>query len=411
MMYISDNDIKKFLATHDYDVRKSRDARFMDQKCIPDVLCAVAECVLEYTGEDTSKEFTKNDIWHSAYSSELVTDSFSKPDPEAAEASSEYDKFFAQPLKLLAYAEVLEERKEKGKNVYKIRRRDILEYLSAREKNALVFLNLYLTKVMEDSGCIGWFEDFFRSQDKNSFNALKDYLREWYLEYTRVRNRYEPSRIFNKIINILAFCRKKRGTERGEISKYSITIGDIRYNRVNWRDTNKPKNVSRQEYEKAIAGEIAQAPGYYERAVQKAKSFVRNLEEYSEVHRYPAYKATDAHHIFMKSDYPELADMPENIIALTGTEHYSYAHPNRNTNRVDSNYQMVCLLCKLDSIERNFQNGASDYSLSDFAKVLNVGLETSEFNEQMGYEGIKANILKYLRPENHNQPSKTSNEP
>lgn len=100
----------------------------------------------------------------------------------------------------------------------------------------------------------------------------------------------------------------------------------------------------------------------------------------------------------MKSEYPELADMPENIIALTGTEHYTYAHPNRNTQRTDQNYQMICLISKLDSIERNFQAGNEDYSLTDFARVLNVGLSTDEFSVQMGYEMIKAHLLKYLRP-------------
>ena len=34
----------------------------------------------------------------------------------------------------------------------------------------------------------------------------------------------------------------------------------------------------------------------------------------------------------------------------------------------------------------------------DFTKVLNEGLDTEEFNEQMGYEKIKAHLLTYLRP-------------
>jgi len=102
--------------------------------------------------------------------------------------------------------------------------------------------------------------------------------------------------------------------------------------------------------------------------------------------------------IFMKSEYPELADMSENIIALTGTEHYSYAYPNRNTQRTDPNYQMICLISKLDSIERNFQAGCEDYSLADFTRVLNIGLNTDEFCPQMNFEGIKAHLLQYLRP-------------
>lgn len=196
----------------------------------------------------------------------------------------------------------------------------------------------------------------------------------------------------------MAFRRRKKGTIRGRLSQFTLTIDEIRYNRINWRDVEKPKGVSRQEYALQVDNSVGNYTGYYERSVNQAKKFVRELEQYSEVHHYPSYIATDAHHIFMKSEYPELADMPENIIALTGTEHYSYAHPNRNTQRTDPNYQMVCLISKLDSIERNFQEGNNDYSLADFTKVLNEGLDTDEFNVQMGYEGIKAHLLKYLRP-------------
>ena len=156
--------------------------------------------------------------------------------------------------------------------------------------------------------------------------------------------------------------------------------------------------MTRQDYALTVDGTTATNKGYYNRAIDQAKRFVRELEQYSEVHHYPSYPATDAHHIFMRSQYPDLADMPENIIALTGTEHYTFAHPNRNTQRTDENYQMVSLISKLDSIERNFPAGRNDYSLAYFTRVLNEGLETDEFSEQMGYEMIKAHLLKYLRP-------------
>lgn len=313
--------------------------------------------------------------------------------------SSEYDKFFAQPMKMLAAAGVLYEEKIKGVNVYKVNDINIINYIALREMNALAFLEIYLSKTMSDSGIMPYFDNFFKLQNKQSLDELKDALMRLYKDFTPVQKDYEPPRIYNKIINILAFRKKKRGTIKGFLSDSQITIDEIRYNRLNWRDIEKPKNLSRQEYASSFVGTIKNE-GYYERAVSKAKKFVRELELYSEVHHYPSYIATDAHHIFMKSEYPELADMPENIIALTGTEHYSYAHPNRNTQRTDPNYQMICLISKLDSIERNFQNNGNDYSLSDFTKVLNVGLGTDIFNEQMGFEGIKANILKHLRPIN-----------
>ena len=397
-MNIDEKYINDFINGHDYDVRKSHNARFTDQKCIPDVVCAVAECIIEYIGDDKSCKFSKDNIWHSEYANKLLSECFSKPDTENETMSSEYDKFFAQPMKMLAAAGVLAEEKDKGVNIYHILNYDILYFISIREKNALIFLDVYLSKVMSDSGCMPYFDDFFNTQDKRSFEALRDKLDSLYKKYTPVKGDYEPPRIYNKIINIMAFRRRKRGSVRGALSSSPLTIDEIRYNRLNWRDVEKPKGMSRQEYTAQLDRKVEDYSGYYERAVNQAKKFVRDLEQYSEVHHYPAYIATDAHHIFMKSEFPELADMPENIIALTGTEHYSYAHPNRNTQRTDPDYQMVCLLSKLDSIERNFQNGSDDYSLADFTVVLNKGLNTEEFNIQMGYEGIKANILKYLRP-------------
>lgn len=397
-MRIEEKQIHDFVNRHNYDVRKSHNARFTDQKCIPDVVCAVAECIIEHIKNDTFITFTKDDIWHSQYANALLSECFSKPDTENSKMSCEYDKFFSQPLKMLAAAGVLSESKDRGMNVYQVVEYDILSFIALREKNALVFLDIYLTKVMHDSGCMPFFEAFFTAQDKKSLEALRDKLVALYKTYTPIKKDYEPPRIFNKIINIMAFRRRKKGTVRGAISNHPLTIDEIRYNRINWRDIEKPKGISRQEYAEQIDSNVENFAGYYERAISQAKKFVRDLEQYSEVHHYPSYMATDAHHIFMKSEFPELADMPENIIALTGTEHYSYAHPNRNTQRTSPDYQMVCLLSKLDSIERNFQNGNNDYSLADFTTVLNKGLDTDEFNVQMGYEGIKANLLKYLRP-------------
>lgn len=398
MAKININDIQSFINKQNFDIRVSNNGRFTDQKCIPDVLCAVAESVLAYIDGDTTKGFTKDDIWHSDYSNALITESFSKPDIETNSTTSEYDKFFAQPLKLFASANILSETKQGRANYYIIKELEILEFIALREKNALDFLFLYLNKVMTDSGCIHLFDEFFTLQDKNSFNRLCEGLDYMYRTYTKIKKDYEPPRIYNKIINIFAFKKKKLGSVKGRISKYPITIDELRYNRVNWRDIGKGKNMSRQEFARQSENAISNNKGYYERAVTKAKEFVHSIEKYSEVHPYPAYVATEAHHIFMKSEFPSIADCAENIIALTGTEHYSYAHPNRNTQRTDPNYQMICLLSKLDSIERNFQNGRNDYSLADFAMVLNIGLKTEQFNEQMGFSGIKANLLQYLRP-------------
>lgn len=117
---MDESTLKKILESRDYDIRKSGNGRFMDQKCIPDVVCAVAECVLDYVDGDNLKTFTKNDIWHSNFSKELLEDSFSKPDTESDSMISEYDKFFAQPLKMFAYAGIMKECKDGNTNVYTV---------------------------------------------------------------------------------------------------------------------------------------------------------------------------------------------------------------------------------------------------------------------------------------------------
>lgn len=386
-------EIRNYLNGLDLDVRKIGSARFMDQKCTPDVVCAVAECILNYTNEDENLGFTKDDIWHSAYANELIQESFTKPDLSEESVNSEYDKFFAQPMKLLAYCGILDETKD-GANYYTINRRDFLQHISRHERNALDFLDVYLSKVMEDSGMMRYFEDFFIRQDRASLYVLRDRLMSFYHTYTKVKNDYEPPRIFNKIINILAFKRKKKGTVRGTVSANTLTIDEIRYNRINWRDVKKDKTMSRQEYNLLVEGEIDKNVGYYKYQIEKAKRFVKDIEKVSEIHRFENYPGSQAHHIFMASEFPEIADCPENIICITPNQHFYRAHPDNHTQVIDRDYQLVCLLCKLDSIEINFRSGKDDYSLADFANVLNIGLGTDVFNAQMDFEEVKFRIMK-----------------
>jgi hypothetical protein len=396
--------ITEYLNQFDFDVRKIKDARFMDQKCTPDVVCAVCECVVEYTKGNENIRFTKNDIWHSVYANHLVTESFTKPNLSEESAISEYNKFFSQPLKTLAYAKILDEEKMGITNYYTVKNIEILQFISLRERNALFFLDYFLSKTMEDSGLIQPFNTFFEQQDNASLNVLRNKLMAFYHNYTGIREDLEPPRIFNKIINILAFKRKLKGTVRGSVSANPLTIDEIRYNRVNWRDLNKDKTISRQAYKELFQQNIGKGEGYYKYAIQKAKKFVRQLHKYSEIHRFPEYPGLQAHHIFMESDFPEIADYPENIICITPNQHYCRAHPNNRTTITDPNYQLICLLSKLDSVEINYRTGNEDYSLHDFVKVLNVGLDTDVFTPQMDYEEIKHQIVKnannYYMPNN-----------
>lgn len=384
--------INDFFAQFDFDVRKSKDARFMDQKVTPDVLCAVCECVIEFLGDDLQKEFTKNDIWRSDYAQTLITESFNKPNLQ--DADSEYDKFFAQPLKTLAYSKVLNETKKGNKNVYTVNHFDILEYISLRERNALNFLEIYLSKIILESGLQRVFDNFFEQQDKASLETLRNTLSAFYLANTSIKKDLEPPRIYNKIINILAFKKRAKGSIRGAISQFSLPIEEIRYNRVNWRDIGKDKGITREDFN-ATLDSNEEIGGYYKYNVQKAKKFVRKIHPFSEIHRFEAYPGLQAHHIFMESEFPEIADYPENIICLTPNQHFFRAHPNNKTSVIDKSYQLICLTSKLDSIEINYRNGQTDYSLSDFVEVLNIGFNTDNFKPNMDFEEVKHQIIKF----------------
>ena len=73
--------IKAFLDAHDYDIRKTHNARWIDQKCTMDVVCLVSDCIMEYTTEKDQAAFTVKDIWYNDYTVENVQQIFSKPDP------------------------------------------------------------------------------------------------------------------------------------------------------------------------------------------------------------------------------------------------------------------------------------------------------------------------------------------
>ena len=67
MRFLTDKDILEFINTHDYDVRKTGNARWIDQKCTADVICIISDCVLNYYQENGDVEFTSRDIWYSKY--------------------------------------------------------------------------------------------------------------------------------------------------------------------------------------------------------------------------------------------------------------------------------------------------------------------------------------------------------
>lgn len=407
---MTENEIISFLNDKNYDIRVHHNARWIDQKCTPDVLCIVADCIINYLDEcGNDKVFTSNDIWFSEYAIKNVHDIFSKVKVDSSSASNEYDKFFGQPIKLFAYAGLLTENKNGRSNIYKIANREILEFIGVRERNALLFLIHYISKVLADSALTGIFDEFFAAQTKESYNNLKDTFFKFTVAHTDIGSKgsdgkLECGRIFSKVINVLAYNKKKRGTERGHISKYAITLDMLMYNRDNFRDiyADKPKNVARKDF--LASQNIVINEAYYTYQSQKAKN---RLRKYNEKYRNGMSempndneKATHIHHIFSASEYPEISFYLENLIALTPNQHLNHAHPNGNTSVIDRDYQHDCLIVKADDIKDNLENAeVKIYSFDDFLRVLYIGFNEETFLEieQNDYNGIKTKIeLEYI---------------
>ena len=164
--------INAFLSCFDYDVRKTNNARFIDQKVTPDVLYIVSNCVLEHARHEANQLFSTKDIWESEFANEEVKNIFNKPDVLNSRAKSEYDKFFAQPLKMLEYSKLLKVKKIGSRNYYSISNYSILEFISFRERNCLLFITLYLKKVLSDSSVWPLFDGFFKKTTKENFKKL-----------------------------------------------------------------------------------------------------------------------------------------------------------------------------------------------------------------------------------------------
>ncbi|UUD34847.1 restriction endonuclease [Mycoplasmopsis caviae] len=376
----------KHLSKYNYDIRKSKDARWIDQKCTFDVICIVADCILEFC--KNNDEFTVSDIWHSEYARLNVISIFSKPDTENTTVKNEYDKYFSQPIKLLAYSKILSYRKSKNKFTYWINDYELLTQIALKPMNALLFLNEYIQKVLKDSEIINFFDNFLNKQDVNSFKILKDNFIKFTIENTKINTNVEASRIFTKILNPLAFWQAKKGTEKGLLSKNNITLNDIQYNRFNFKDkvNKKDKNVSRQEF--SLICEQLNNIFLDNYSLNKAKKFLRKYNELfnnnkSEIKQQSEIvDATQVHHIFPVSRFPIIRNYLENLICLTPNQHYSYAHPSNNTWLVDNDFQYICLLAKTIQIYESIVIRKDNfYSFEDFIFVLNTGLKTSVFNE------------------------------
>lgn len=383
--------INKYLSQYDFDIRKSHDARFVDQKCTPDVICFLADCIINTAA--TKPVFTGNDIWQSQYFKHNCRVVYNKPDADNELAKNEYNKWFSQPLKLFSTAGILNVDKFSRPARYSIKNEELLDYISRKDRNAYNFLYCFFSKVLKDSGFWKHFEEYTKTVEDNRELAKT----ELYDRYVRLISGNTPSqsskdihRMFHKVLNVLAAEHHVPGSSGNEPRLFS----DLMYNKKNWRDLNKEKSVTRQE---AMSNklEAEQQEVYNAYYVQKAISLIRKIQKESEVHdAWSNGPATQVHHIFPKSQFPEIAHYVENLILLTATQHNTKAHPKNNTQIVDKDYQLVCLLAKADTIEKSLkQVGEFYYRKESFVFVINTGLDVS-IDISITFSRLKQELIK-----------------
>lgn len=387
---LKDIDIINFCENNDYDLRKSGNGRWIDQKCTPDVVWSISDFVLDYV-DNVNNQFTVKDIWQSDYAKETISETFSKPGTDEKKAENEYDKVFSQPLCMLCYAGVIKDVSTSSRHLYEIANREVLEYIAKNDTYSLRFLCVYIERVLKDSGLYPAFKSFFDNQDKAHFNAMKQCFIDFYHEYTPIKKDFEPKRIFTKVLNPLAFRLKKHGTEGGHLSSTFITKADLMYNRDNFRDVykDKPKDMTRKEWLECNPA-IDRRDGYFEQQMSHAKKQLRKfvmvyrnniseLTQFSNEHN--DYVApTQMHHIFPKNEFPEIMYYIENLIALTPNQHYGYAHPDNNTQRIDYGAQKVLLIAKTFSIKQNLESDKEEiiYEFDNLLTVLSVGWDDKD---------------------------------
>ena len=373
--------LSKFINEHDYNIRHTGNGRWIDQKCALDSVCFVADCVVDYIQNGGKQPFQSPDIWRSEYAIVNVQRVFSKPYPLSQSTTDEYNKFYRQPLKLLAAAGVLEEG-DKVRNTiqFRIVNADVLEFIAMRERNSFDFLCLYIEKTLRDSRLWDSFETFFDEQTQASLLNLRKTFVDFCSKNTPIKKKLEPNRIFTKVLNHLACMQHKKGIIKGNISPSIITYDKIVYNKTNWRDdrAGKDKNVARGDYFPSPKREDV-----YEYRVTRAMKYLRKFnDKYNDgksevLDRFSIGEiATHIHHIFPRHQYKEIADYIENLIALTGAQHYQRAHPNGDTHAVDKDYQYKCLISKTESIRKNILDNSEEpviYSFEDFMYVLDTG--------------------------------------
>ena len=362
------------------DLRQTKNGRWYDQKVTPDVMSCICDAIINHQNNTNSSSFTIKDLQISDFFVELMVRDFGKPSPRNPGSANEYDKVVGQPLNVLESANILKIKSHRPKT-YQIASsiNHVLCKMAGNEQDTAEFLNAYITEVIRQSGLTKIFDDFFTHQDTRSFGVLKQGYCDFIKSNTDITGDYEPRRIFSKVLNILAYFRRTKGAIGGKRSQFPITLNDIRYNRINFRDLikNKPKNIPRRQRRALVS--IAPSDSIPTRHIKNTIDSVKNFhgntpeieDEFSSVDCHSA-SPVEGHHIFPKSDFPQFSTFRENIILLTQTQHAGQAHGGPGKT-VSLSYQHLCLQKKIEAIKKCDADGnCTFYSFRLFKGMLFV---------------------------------------
>ena len=396
--------IRTHLNELDLDIRQSGIARYFDQKTKTDVVDFIARCILELTKDDRDRVFTNRDIWGMDYFKNEAHDYFNKPKPSDPKAASEYNKFISQPVLLLTYSKLLNGEKICNRWEYTCQNRPLLEYVSQRPQHAGVFLAEYYEKIFRDSGLGQALDDFLKRQTTDALDCLKDDFYELLYNNTPVGKRdakgnhpgrTEARRIFNPALNVICAKHRKKGTERGRIANHVIRTDELFYNRVNFQDLWKMKEVPRSEAE-ITTPNIRLA--YYHKRVISAKNLIKRLYGRRPMfldgnHQSPVM---EIHHIILRSQKPEFGGYLENLINLSPTQHKGYAHSQNGMIRTTSaapKYQRRLLIANSHYIEKSINKGQPYYSKPQLIDLINYGMNLNT-DESHAFDEIRQVIGK-----------------
>lgn len=396
------------LSDHDFAERiragiqsaDSADARWVDQKVTYDNLYLVANSIERAFRDDVW--FDRFDVAKIASIQQGIKREYGKPEVNDQSAANEYDKFFAQPLNALAHAGVLDSRIVSRTRQYRVRDRSLLRYIARDETQARTFLIEYLEQTLRAFGWWWRFEDYVKSdQTQEDYRDLKSQFLPLLEDTTGVGSRgtaqpgVEAGRIFTKVMNPLAFKYLARGSERGRVMEGIPSRFDLVYNRPNFRDLNsrKPKNQTRKQFSQEREQEAALLPDQTDvtRTMREVRKYHRDV---SEVPYSGGGKARHVHHIFPKSQFPQLSEVEENLLAITSGQHLFEAHPNGNTQTVEPVFQRNALVYKLRSVRNSVEKQDGMYSYEGLAKVLEIGYGIPR--PESNYAAIKAAIISQI---------------